>query len=352
MLRLLPARRLCRALPLSAAVQMSEDHVPDNENERRRIESKNPNPKARARSLPASLRTTPRAPHTLPPLRTPARVIFDPGRPSFLPLRPRSSSPSFPLNPPRRPSLPPNLPQKPLVRFVGSTWRVGGLLALSRAFGDAYLKPTGEFEGFGSINADYSSGFGVEATPFVVIEDIGPDDTYLVLSSDGLYSNEERGGGGGLQIDDVAAMARRLPPLCPRPLLWRLRPQVVAGRHHWGARKRNRTRAQAQAIARWEMMRVRRSAGADVPCAVSCLPLLRSGARRERHKRRREAARRRGGALPLGSPARPALLTCHGPAVLPPRCWLDVLGVFRARSAGEARFHRRRDRPGHPAVNI
>lgn len=122
------------------SVMISEDHVPDNENERRRIESKNPNPK------------------------------------------------------------------KPLVRFVGSTWRVGGLLALSRAFGDAYLKPTGDFEGFGSLNADYSSGFGVEAAPFVTVEEIGADDQYIVLSSDGLYANEERGGGGGLQLDDVATM--------------------------------------------------------------------------------------------------------------------------------------------------
>ncbi|KAJ7541803.1 hypothetical protein O6H91_10G077500 [Diphasiastrum complanatum] len=31
-------------------------------------------------------------------------------------------------------------PKKPLVVNVGGTWRVGGLLALSRAFGDAYLK--------------------------------------------------------------------------------------------------------------------------------------------------------------------------------------------------------------------
>jgi protein phosphatase 1L len=33
----------------------------------------------------------------------------------------------------------PNL-KKPLVVNVGGTWRVGGLLALSRAFGDVYLK--------------------------------------------------------------------------------------------------------------------------------------------------------------------------------------------------------------------
>lgn len=38
-------------------------------------------------------------------------------------------------------------PNMPLVRYVGGTWRVGGLLALSRAFGDAYLKGTGQFEG-------------------------------------------------------------------------------------------------------------------------------------------------------------------------------------------------------------
>jgi hypothetical protein len=30
-----------------------------------------------------------------------------------------------------------------MVRYIGGTWRVGGLLALSRAFGDSYLKVRG-----------------------------------------------------------------------------------------------------------------------------------------------------------------------------------------------------------------
>jgi hypothetical protein len=47
------------------------------------------------------------------------------------------------------------------VRYVGGTWRVGGLLALSRAFGDAYLKGPGQFEGVSFYaNDSYSSGFG------------------------------------------------------------------------------------------------------------------------------------------------------------------------------------------------
>jgi protein phosphatase 1L len=96
--------------------------------------------------------------------------------------------------------------KKPLVRFVGATWRVGGLLALSRAFGNAYMKAAGDFEGFGGADDDYSSGFGVIAEPYVSLETLRTgEDSYLVLSSDGLYGNEERGGGGGLQLADVAA---------------------------------------------------------------------------------------------------------------------------------------------------
>jgi len=94
-------------------------------------------------------------------------------------------------------------PKMPLVRFVGETWRVGGLLALSRAFGDAYLKSTGQFEGVSFNNSDYESGFGVIAEPDTAVVDLQPDDLYVILSSDGLYANENRGGGGGFENDQL-----------------------------------------------------------------------------------------------------------------------------------------------------
>jgi len=97
------------------AVQLSVDHVPDDENERRRIDKGNPN------------------------------------------LR------------------------KSLVTFTEGSWRVGGVLALSRAFGDAFLKESGRFEGFGERNADYSSGFGLNAEPDCYIEQLTDKDRYLGL---------------------------------------------------------------------------------------------------------------------------------------------------------------------------
>ncbi len=97
-------------------------------------------------------------------------------------------------------------PKRPLVQYVGSTWRVGGLLALSRAFGDAYMKASGEFEGYGTANDDYASGFGVIAEPFVATEQLPASGGLLVLSSDGLYANEQRGGGGGLSNERVAEL--------------------------------------------------------------------------------------------------------------------------------------------------
>jgi protein phosphatase 1K len=156
-----------------AVSQLTTDHVPDDEDERIRIEKTNPNPKL------------------------------------------------------------------PLVRFVGGTWRVGGLLALSRAFGDAHLKGSLQFEGltqgvrregmregeggaqrvcflfdrpptpppppFSLPGDSYGSGFGVTAIPTVTLTPLLPGDTVIVCS-DGLNANVERGGGGGLDNDVAGAI--------------------------------------------------------------------------------------------------------------------------------------------------
>jgi len=129
------------------ALQLSVDHVPDNEAERKRIDRGNPN------------------------------------------LR------------------------KSLVTFTEGSWRVGGVLALSRAFGDSFLKKSGRFEGFGEKNADYGSGFGLNAEPDCYIETITPADSWLLLSSDGLYDiNPERGAGGGWLNDEIASFLTAAGP--------------------------------------------------------------------------------------------------------------------------------------------
>ena len=51
------------------------------------------------------------------------------------------------------------------------SWRVGGILSLSRAFGDAFLKANLEFEGIDS-GEDYRTGFGVIAEPDVSLTDL------------------------------------------------------------------------------------------------------------------------------------------------------------------------------------
>eukprot|EP01023_Acetabularia_acetabulum_P000438 TRINITY_DN10173_c0_g1_i3.p1 TRINITY_DN10173_c0_g1~~TRINITY_DN10173_c0_g1_i3.p1 ORF type:complete len:334 (+),score=80.27 TRINITY_DN10173_c0_g1_i3:349-1350(+) len=101
-------------------------------------------------------------------------------------------------------SMNPN-PKFPLVRYVGGTWRVGGKLALSRAFGDAYMKSSLQFEGL-AAGSNYSSGFGVVAEPYTTCRTLTGEDYWLVVSSDGLYDNEERGGGGGLTNQLVLKM--------------------------------------------------------------------------------------------------------------------------------------------------
>ncbi|KAK9845479.1 hypothetical protein WJX81_007509 [Elliptochloris bilobata] len=131
---------LCRK---GEALQLTVDHVPDSELERKRIERTNPNPKM------------------------------------------------------------------PLVRYVGGTWRVGGILALSRAFGDAYLKGSLQYEGV-RAGDNYSSGFGVIAEPDTSLTALTPEDSLVLIASDGLFANKERGGGGGLSNQEAVELAGRV----------------------------------------------------------------------------------------------------------------------------------------------
>lgn len=54
-------------------------------------------------------------------------------------------------------------PKMPMVRYMGGTWRVGGLLALSRAFGDAYLKGEGWGRQWEGDWGECEEGRGTEA---------------------------------------------------------------------------------------------------------------------------------------------------------------------------------------------
>eukprot|EP00898_Chlorokybus_atmophyticus_P001359 jgi/Chlat1/2223/Chrsp17S02546 len=124
-------------------------------------------------------------------------------------------------------------PKKPLVVKAGGVWRVGGLLALSRAFGDVYLKDW-------SDGRDASGGFGLIAEPDMFDEDLVQGDDWLILASDGLwdYVSEEQavkicqeapGSESSEAVakrllrsaveqgstDDVTVLAVRLPPTLP-----------------------------------------------------------------------------------------------------------------------------------------
>ncbi|XP_057860010.1 probable protein phosphatase 2C 32 [Cryptomeria japonica] len=72
------------------------------------------------------------------------------------------------------------------VTNVDGTWRVGGLLALSRAFGDVYLKNWSD----GRIDGA-QGGYGLIVDPDVTIETISSEDDFVVLGTDGLWEKIE-----------------------------------------------------------------------------------------------------------------------------------------------------------------
>ena len=104
------------------------------------------------------------------------------------------------------------------MRYAGGTWRVGGLLvrtavkaphspraavtsagkraltcrcwlqALSRAFGDAYLKSSAQFEGVPAGSDGYSSGFGLTSEPYIVVDDVKGVRSVVLLKHAGFCS--------------------------------------------------------------------------------------------------------------------------------------------------------------------
>ena len=80
------------------------------------------------------------------------------------------------------------------------------------------MKQAPDFEGISYGGAEYASGFGVIAEPTIEVETLTEEDEWLVVTSDGLFSNVERGGGDGIDNDGVAALAAKVRA-CLRALL-------------------------------------------------------------------------------------------------------------------------------------
>jgi protein phosphatase 1K len=58
----------------------------------------------------------------------------------------------------------------------------------------------------------YNSGFGVISTPYTTLTTLTPQDTFLILASDGLFNEETRGGGGGMDEEGVAELCNSAGP--------------------------------------------------------------------------------------------------------------------------------------------
>ena len=105
-------------------------------------------------------------------------------------------------------------PKFPLVRYIGGTWRVGGLLALSRAFGDAYLKGTGQFEGVAAGSDGYSSGFGVIAQPDVTVTELQGEEMMQCRSLSGVLDSHDVHLLSGVCAQSVRMLDRAAAAVC------------------------------------------------------------------------------------------------------------------------------------------
>jgi protein phosphatase 1L len=69
------------------------------------------------------------------------------------------------------------------------------------------MKGSLQFEGVSAGSDGYSSGFGVIAQPDISLTALAPgEDAWVIVASDGLFANVERGGGGGLSNEEVAGI--------------------------------------------------------------------------------------------------------------------------------------------------
>ena len=192
-----------------SALALSSDHKPNRPDERARVHAAG----GHVRAPPTLLRRT----ALLTALLTASLTAFTSEspqwtqplllRPSSFAMRIRPAALSSPL--PMPSPCPPPPPPPPALRFLplpsppalaaqviyAGCWRVQGDLAVSRAFGDAHLKP-----------------YGVSATPELSAIGLTSTDAFLVLASDGLWDvvDEQQCASSVLRASDPLGAARSL----------------------------------------------------------------------------------------------------------------------------------------------